>query len=451
MVESVRRLVAFALAAALCACAPAAQAPRAAADPEPIASFSIPDEDLGRDPRAVSGEEAARDLDFAARAFAEAYAGVDGAPPVPSPAQLAEARVELLGRARWTPADLGVLFANVFRRPDGHLAFGWDGRSPAHIPAWPRTERAPRREEGRRFALALLSGDGSGESLASGVFFRRAAREHAEPVQVSSVEHPRERGSAVEIVFGAVPRLVVRTFDAAAAVELERLPAIAAWLRDLPAFVIDVRGNGGGNYRYAERFVLALTDAPLRRLDEREVVSAAAAEGRANSARRRLALGEVPDAAVPVFRAHADALAAKAASLRASGAPRTELVSQGAFVRGDAPGPLRARVVLLVDGGCASACEMMVSLARQIPGVTIAGEPTRGSMAAGEIALFRLPRSGLTLSLGTRAFRDPRGGFAEIRGYLPDVVLPREDMVAAAEEIVSPRSERARSRLVGAR
>ena len=70
---------------------------------------------------------------------------------------------------------------------------------------------------------------------------------------------------------------------------------------------------------------------------------------------------------------------------------------------------------------------MLLALARQIPGVIVAGEPTRGSMAAGEIALFRLPRSGVTISLGTRAFRDPLGGFAETRGFLPDVPIAGRD------------------------
>jgi C-terminal processing protease CtpA/Prc len=91
--------------------------------------------------------------------------------------------------------------------------------------------------------------------------------------------------------------------------------------------------------------------------------------------------------------------------------------------------------VLLVDRGCASACEMTVALARQIPGVIVAGERTRGSMAAGEIALFRLPRSGVLVTLGTRAFRDPLGGFAETRGFVPDVLLAGADAAARAEAL----------------
>ena len=381
------RLLLLVAVALLAACSPRPALHVAGAKAE---SFRIADGDFDRDPRTVTGAAAALDLDVAVRAFDEAYAGVEGPlgpDRLPPAADIAAVRARLAARALWSPEELVEELVALFRCPDGHLAFGWDGRLPLRLEAWPRF---------------LGGGEARGEE------------------------------EAVSLVPGAVPRLVVRTFDSAAAAELAALPAIARSLRRLPAFVVDLRGNGGGNFGYAERFVLELTDRTLRRLDEREVVSVAAAEGRANSARRRLALGEVPAAAEPLFRAHVEALESAAAALRARGAGRVERVATGGVIRGRAPGPLRARVVMLVDGGCASACEMAVALARQIPGVIVAGESTRGSMAAGEIALFRLPRSGVTISLGTRAFRDPLGGFAETRGFLPDVRLFGADAAARA-------------------
>ncbi len=383
----VAALVALLLAA--CAARPAAApAPTAA----PPADYRIPDGAFGRDPCPVSGEAAALDLDAAVRDFSEAYAGADGAPRLPSAGEIARARRALAARPRWSPASLAGALLDLFRCPDGHLAFGWDGRSPVRLEAWPREAR-------------------------------EAPESAPDPVG----------GGAVTLVPGAVPRLVVRTFDSAAAPERARLPAIARRLRGLPAFVVDLRGNGGGNFAYAESFVLELTDATLRGLDEREVVSVAALEGRANSARRRIALGEVPREAEPVFRAHIDALEGAAEGLRALGGGARERVATGDRVRGRAPGPLRGRAVILVDGGCASACEMAVALARQIPGVVVAGDRTRGSMAVGELALFRLPRSGVTFWLGTRAFRDPSGRFAETRGFLPDVRLAGDESSAPAQ------------------
>jgi hypothetical protein len=80
---------------------------------------------------------------------------------------------------------------------------------------------------------------------------------------------------------------------------------------------------------------------------------------------------------------------------------------------------------------------MMLSLARQIPGVIVAGQSTRGSMAVGELALFRLPASGVTITLGTRAFTDPRGDFAETRGYLPDLWIDEEEALADAIKLAT--------------
>jgi hypothetical protein len=400
MVGHVRLLAALLLAAG---CSAPARAPA----PSPPPPFRIDAADLDRDPRPVSGAEAAQDLDDAVHDFDQAYAGIDGLPRLPLPATIAAARARLAARRRWEPADLTRELATLFHMPDGHLAFGYGGRAPLRIAAWP--EASPPLD---RVALAFPDGSSVGGDAA------------------------RSRG-AVELVAGAVPRLVIRTFDSAAAAELSDLPAIARRLRTTPAFVVDLRGNGGGNYGYAERFVLELTDAPLQRLLEREVVSAAAAAGRANSARRRLARGEVPPEARALFQEHVATLEAEADALAAEGAGRREIVTEGGVVRGRAPGPLAGRAVFLVDRGCASACEMLVALARQIPGVIVAGEPTRGSMAAGEIALFRLPRSGITVSLGTRGIRDPLGDFVETRGFLPDLPARGPDAAAEAERVAA--------------
>ena len=379
-----------------------------AAPPAPP-SFRIAAADLDRDPRDVPGAEAAEDLDQAVLAFDEAYAGLDGLPRLPLPGRIAAARARIAARAWWEPAELATELADLFRMPDGHLAFGYGGHAPLRLAAWPWVGGGASPPEAR---LALAFPDGSSVGEAAG-----------------------DPGRAVELIEGRVPRLVLRTFDSAAAAELDRLPAIARRLRTAPAFVVDLRGNGGGNYRYAERFVLELTDARLARLAEREVVSAAAAAGRANSARRSIARGEVPRGALPVFEEHIAALEAEAAELEAAGGGRREIVTEGGVVRGVAPGPLAGRAVFLVDRGCASACEMLLALARQIPGVIVAGEPTRGSMAAGEIALFRLPRSGVTVSLGTRGFRDPLGDFVETRGFLPDVPATGRGAATEAERV----------------
>ncbi|WP_437285110.1 S41 family peptidase [Sorangium sp. So ce406] len=416
--------LAAALACASLACAPApSRAP--SSTPAPLRSLRIPDGDLDRAPRVVSAAEALGDLDDARYAFEHAYAGLDGRSPLPPPRALARARAALRGRASWRPDELARLLRDLFEAPDGHLAFGHGGRAPLRSTADARPPPpgpAPR----------LVAG--------SPPLSRAAAAGSAPlPDLPRRLAPPRRLGPPVELTRSpvGVPVLAVRTFDSAAAAALAALPALAAELRRAPAFVVDLRGNAGGDYRFAERFARALTDAPLCALDEREVLSVAAAEGRANSVRRRLARGDVPDEARPRFLEHLAALERLAGALRArpSAAPRADLTTRGALVRGRAAGQrgaTPARGVFLVDRGCASACEMLLALVRQIPGVLVAGQNTRGGMSVGEVALFRLPRSGVTLSFGTRAFRDPLGDFVELRGFEPDVRLDGADPVGDA-------------------
>ncbi|WP_437567300.1 S41 family peptidase [Sorangium sp. So ce542] len=407
-----------ALSCAALACAPApAVAPSQAR--APLRSLRIADGDLDGEPRTVSSAEAILDLDDARYAFEHAYAGLDGRSPAPSPHALARAAAALRARAAWRPGELARLLRDVFAAPDGHLAFGHGGRAPLRLTAAPAT--APATAAPAPAAPATCAGRGA----------------DAPPRRLDA---PRRPGPPVALTRSrdGVPVLAIRTFSAAAAPALAALPARAAELRRAPAFVVDLRGNAGGNYLFAERFALALTDAPLCALDEREVLSVAAAEGRANSARRRLARGDVPPEARPRFIQHLAALERVAGALRGraadrrGAAPRVELTTRGALVRGRAAGPLEGRAVFLVDRGCASACEMLLALVRQIPGVLVVGQNTRGGMSVGEIALFRLPRSGVTLSLGTRAYRDPLGDFVELRGFEPDVRLDGVDLVERA-------------------
>jgi C-terminal processing protease CtpA/Prc len=96
---------------------------------------------------------------------------------------------------------------------------------------------------------------------------------------------------------------------------------------------------------------------------------------------------------------------------------------------------LRSRAVFLVDAGCASACEMMIAMVRQIPGALVVGTNTHGGMSVGELAIFRLRHSGIAITFGTRAFGDPLGDFDESRGFLPDLWIGDDDPLATAKRL----------------
>ncbi len=346
--------------------------------------------DFDAAPREVTAAQAEADLDFVLAVFADAYAAPEGHAPVPPIAQIDEARRVIRARAWWSPKDLAILLRDLLRADDGHLAFEHGGAHPLRLEALP----APKAPSSRA-------------------------------------------ASPVELVEGDVPVLVVRTFETAAAEALATLPRFAERLRKERSFVVDLRGNRGGNYAFAERFLLALASGPIHALGTREVQSVAAALGRVNAARRRLARGHVPEAARPMFLAHIALLERLAEELAARAASRIEIVRRGEILHGAAPGPLLGRGVLLVDRGCASACEMFVALARQVPGLLVAGERTRGSMAVGEVASFLLPRSRLGVTFGTRAVVDPLGDFDETRGFVPDLDLVGHDALAHAQHVAS--------------
>ncbi|MDC0747638.1 S41 family peptidase [Polyangium mundeleinium] len=365
--------------------------PRASTTPSPsFAALVASPSDFDAEPREVPAALAEADLDFALDVFADAYAAPEGHAPLPPRARIDETRRVIRSRATWSPFEFATLLRDLLRADDGHLAFGYGGERPLRLDALPAPPAPP--------VIA------------------------APPV---------------ELVEGEVPVLVVRTFETAAAEALATLPRLAERLRVAPAFVVDLRGNRGGNYTFAERFLRALAHGPIHALGTREVQSVTAALGRVNAAKRRLARGDVPPAARGMFLEHITRLEGLAADLAARGEGRIEIVRKGEILQGTAPAPLVGRGVVLVDRGCASACEMFVALARQIPGLLVAGERTRGSMAVGEVASFVLPRSRLVVTLGTRAIVDPLGDFDETRGFVPDLDLAGPGTLIEARHVAS--------------
>jgi hypothetical protein len=364
----------------------------------------------------VSREQALADLDHALYLFREAYAGELAL----EPADVARSRQRIAARATWSPAELAAELAGLFDVRDEHLAFDYGGPLPL------------RGLSAAQQALADL-----GPWLPEGP---GAEPSHDGLTWIAAGASARPVGPPVELTPGPVPVLAIRTFDNRAETWLRDLPGLARRLTRAPGFVVDLRGNGGGNFAFAEAFLLELTDDDLTLLDESEVMSRTALEGRVNTARYDVARGAVSGDTRQHYERHIGVLEQRLAEARHRAATRVEIERKDQRVRGRASRAYEGRVVLLVDGGCASACEMMIALARQLPNAIVAGTSTRGAMEVGEIATFRLPRSGVVVRFGTRRYRDPSGDFTEARGYAPDVRLSGEDaLIEAMRLALDPR------------
>lgn len=355
----------------------------------------------------VSGVEAARDLERTLYLFQQAYAGeleLDRA-------EIEKTRARLLASDVWSPSAYAAELARLFDTRDGHVGFDYGGPTPIRT--------AQSQALAADFGHWLPEGPGAPPS------------HHASTWQASEAEATTP-GAPVELFPGAVPVLAIRTFDNRAESTLRDLPGLARRLRRAPGFVVDLRGNGGGNFAFAEAFVLELAAGELERLDEAEVMSVAAIEGRLNTARYEIARGNVGDDVRPHYDRHIDALTGLLRRAREADQGRVEIERTGKTVQGRAETSYAGRIVLLADDGCASACEMMIALARQLPNTILVGDATRGAMEVGEVATFRLPSSGVTVRFGTRRYDDPRGKFEEARGFEPDVRVEGADALLHA-------------------
>jgi carboxyl-terminal processing protease len=98
----------------------------------------------------------------------------------------------------------------------------------------------------------------------------------------------------------------------------------------------------------------------------------------------------------------------------------------------------RGRVVMLVNGGCASACEDLLVAVRGQPNVTIVGDSTFGS--TGQPWNIDLG-DGMRARIGARRARLPDGGAFEGVGIAPDVrVVPTAASIAAQQDPVLDRA-----------
>jgi hypothetical protein len=230
----------------------------------------------------------------------------------------------------------------------------------------------------------------------------------------------------------------VPTFGNQAAEQLEALvaeiDANAEAMRNGRAIVIDVRGNGGGNSAWGERVARAVFgDAVIEALPQPD--AATATDWRASPANRdyiasfapqlleqfgadseigqwvvriRDELGAAVERGEPMWRQREDG---ETGPIPAGGG-LTQHRPQG-------PSPIPARVYVLSNGTCASACLDFSDIVLQIPGVLLIGADTAADGLLMEVREQQLPSGLATLVLPMKVNRGRARGWME--AYAADV------------------------------
>jgi carboxyl-terminal processing protease len=209
---------------------------------------------------------------------------------------------------------------------------------------------------------------------------------------------PRPALDSLNLAEG-VPYLTIRGFDEPRVEE-----AAVAFLRahaGAPAMVIDVRGNGGGTT--PEALIRALMDRPYTEWTEATTMSVALF-----GAYRRIRDVVSPDALGDYARGFIDGL---------SSFDRTMLTTLGRTIRPQQP-VYTGRLAVLIDDGCASACEDFVMPLKVGRRAVLVGSTTFGS--TGQPYMYDFGDR-MSFRVSTKRTSFPDGSPFEGVGVTPDV------------------------------
>lgn len=243
---------------------------------------------------------------------------------------------------------------------------------------------------------------------------------------------PRDvRAFGLELREGRVSYLRVGSFAPEHADALETFVRSPSLLRRSDSIVVDLRGNGGGVDRFAERWFREMSRPTLQYGTVRHLVSDVTRQGEVNATTCRLS-AEGLDAASRDFLARQLVVRRRRLSRSASDAasePRTWTVARPVWGASDVS--YGGWLLLLVDENCVSACENFVTVAKQMPRVRLFGHSTRGTGVFADTVPYRLPNSGIWVHVATKLVQNPTTvpEFPEGRGYEPDIWLDEEDPV----------------------
>ncbi len=191
------------------------------------------------------------------------------------------------------------------------------------------------------------------------------------------------------------------------------------------AFIIDMRGNGGGDdtrgYQLAETLIDgdvwggAGIAAHFRETPETLTLrkNMFDRDGR----RKDGTLSEHMQAAYTKVSTERDeAVVGKRAEYRVVTVPPPQVVL--------GPRAFQGAIAILVDEDCKSSCESSLFVLRQHPKAKVFGARTAGYVHFGNGGLLGLPESGISVLIPTKYNEFPSGKFYDKVGFEPDVLVP---------------------------
>lgn len=396
------------------------------------------------------------DVDVLERLFARGYAGWDATPPAQWHAVFDAIRAEL--PPTLTPAEFRDLLAERLAFVDDNHVGLWSfdpdrewrstsGHAAAYIgpPLFPHGDFY-RDLEGRQLVSCALPEGAADGPIVRPVVDGTQLADHPivlSRTPVAEVLCVADDGSPVSLplrplridyapgpVFERLdapfPWLRLRSLMNTQSGALDRFVASAETVRDAPVVVVDLRHTGGGSDRFLRDFFGHLSATELAYWHTGTLRSDTMLQGSLNF----WTCVRASSPADGSGRAWLDARILRAEREIDAGmnrGPFREILRREMPVAPTASTTFTGRLVLVVDRGCASACETAVVLARQLPGTIVIGENTGGVMKVGELRWYRLPESRVWISLGHRSHDDPRDEFQESVGFQPDVWLSGED------------------------
>ena len=232
-----------------------------------------------------------------------------------------------------------------------------------------------------------------------------------------------DRRSAFHYGKEPFPILKVNTFYIAAASpkakeELERFLSSAKWpeIRQSQHVLVDIRGNGGGVDQGHKPWLQELTDEPMQQCGFDSLVSPLVVQAMANNFLRRYVLqGEATKELYEAQREEALRQLEREAVDK-----RQWFTFQPQALEPTARSRFKGALLVLIDGGTASAAEDFIGLASQLERCVLLGENSSGTQFTGEVLPYMLPNSRILFWCGHNIFRGPAGEIREGTGYMPD-------------------------------